>query len=42
MIIAEAEITYIKAWEKGESGYFVEHIDIPNRKAYRLRPEEAQ
>ncbi len=40
MIIVEATISYIKAWLKEESGYFIEHIDIPNCKAYRLRPEE--
>jgi general stress protein 26 len=40
MIIVEAKISYIKAWLKEESGNFIEHIDIPNCKAYRLRPED--
>jgi general stress protein 26 len=40
MIIVEVKISYIKAWLKEESGYFIEYIDIPNCKAFRLRPED--
>lgn len=40
MVIVETVITHIKAWEKTETGYFIDYIDIVQGKAFRKRPEE--
>ena len=40
MIMVEAKISYIKAWLKEDSWFFIEHIDIPKGKAYTLKPED--
>jgi general stress protein 26 len=40
MIIVEARISYIKAWISKDMEFFIEHIDIPKCKAYRLKPED--
>ena len=40
MIIVEAKISYIKAWISEDMEFFIEHIDIPKGKAYKLKPED--
>jgi|GEM_PF-2369568 Pyridoxamine 5''-phosphate oxidase. len=40
MIIVEAKISYIKAWIKEDMKFFIEHIDVPKCKAYKLKPED--
>jgi hypothetical protein len=40
MIMVEAKISYIKAWISKDTKFFIEHIDIPKCKAYKLKPED--
>ena len=40
MVIVESKISCIKSWEKTNEGYFIDHIDIKNQTAYRIKPQE--